>query len=559
MAKHAHGSNALDWAYYWEHNAPDKPYLTQPLGNGGVKEYTWKQALDEARRMAAHLRGLNLPAKSQVALVSKNMAHWIIADLAIWMSGHVTVPVYPTLSAEGAQQILEHSEAKLLFVGKLDDWDGMKGGVPEGLPMIALPLSPPVNAPKWDEIIREHEPISDSPVPKGEELATIIYTSGSTGVPKGVMHTFDTMAAISHASEDLMAKPEDRMLSYLPLAHSYERTWVEVASMYSGMHLYFAESLDTFVQDLQRARPTIFVSVPRLWVRFQLGVWSKVPEEKLNKLLKIPVVSWLVKRKVLKGLGLDKVRLAASGSAPLPPDVLVWYRRLGLNLLEGYGMTENSSYSHASRSGRSRIGYVGDSQPSVETRISDNGEILVKSPGTMIGYFKAPDLTREVLTEDGWLHTGDMGEVDDHGRLRITGRLKELFKTSKGKYIAPSPIENKLTNHPMIEQVCVSGENQSQPYALVLLSDEARAKAQSEAGRKAIEAALQAHLEAVNQTLEHHERLDFLAVVKDNWLTENGFLTPTMKVRRSIIENAYAGLTAGWYAEQKPVVWQSAA
>jgi long-subunit acyl-CoA synthetase (AMP-forming) len=236
-------------------------------------------------------------------------------------------------------------------------------------------------------------------------------------------------------------------------------------------------------------------------------------------------------------------------------ELMTWYRRLGLELLEGYGMTENFACSHATRPGRVRVGYVGEPYAGVDCRISDEGEVQVKSPGMMKGYFKAPELTAEAFTPDGYLRTGDRGEIDELGRLRITGRVKELFKTSKGKYVAPAPIEGKLGNHPAIEAVCVGGLGRPQPYGLIMLGVEARR--QLVATRANVEAALAAHLRAVNAELEAHETLAFVAVVHDEWQIENGFLTPSMKIRRAVIERTYEPLLDRWYAERSAVVWQA--
>ncbi|MEC9083315.1 MAG: AMP-binding protein, partial [Pseudomonadota bacterium] len=423
----------LDMVYHWEATSPNSLYMTQPIGDGKVVEYTWGRAVDEARRMAAYLKSLNLPEKSRIGLISKNCAQWVMTDWAIWMAGHISVPLYPTLNADTVNYILNHAECDVLFVGKLDDWDSMKSGVPESVRCISYPLSPPNDFETWDDIVAKYPPLEGKTRRDQEELATIVYTSGSTGRPKGVMLSFNNMAfAAAGGIETLGVGPGERMLSYLPLAHVFERTFVELGSLYSGFQLYFAESLDTFVQDLQRARPTLFLSVPRLWVKFQHGVLQKVPKQKLDRLLKIPVVNKLIKKKVLKGLGLDKVKLAGSGSAPLSNDVLDWYRNLGLELLEGYGMSENFAYSHMNKPGRTRTGYVGEALPGVEVKISEQGEVLVKSPATMMGYYKDEEKTAEAFTEDGFLKTGDKGEIDEMGRLKLTGRIKEIFKTSKG-------------------------------------------------------------------------------------------------------------------------------
>ena len=547
----------LDMVYHWEKAKANSVYMTQPIGGGKTVDYTWGRAVDEARRMASYLKSLNLPEKSRIGLISKNCAHWIMTDWAIWMAGHISVPLYPTLNADTVNYILNHAECEVVFVGKLDDWDMMKPGVPESVRCISFPLSPPNDFETWDDIVAKYPPLEENVQRDANELATIVYTSGSTGKPKGVMLSFYNMAyAAEGGMEVLGVGSEERMLSYLPLAHVFERTFVELASLYAGFHLYFAESLDTFVQDLQRAQPTLFLSVPRLWVKFQHGVLQKLPKKKLDRLMKIPVVNKLIKKKILKGLGLDKVKLAGSGSAPLASDVLDWYRNLGLELLEGYGMSENFAYSHMSKPGRSRTGYVGESAPGVETRISPEGEIQIKSPATMMGYYKDEEKTREAFTEDGFLKTGDKGEIDEMGRLKITGRIKEIFKTSKGKYIAPAPIENRLMSHDAIEMVCVSGANQTQPHALVMLGEEARPKMADEAFRNEIEESFKKLIADVNKTVDPHEQLAFITVVSDEWSIENSFLTPTMKLKRNVVEDAYQETVDKWYAQRQPVIWQ---
>jgi long-subunit acyl-CoA synthetase (AMP-forming) len=549
---------ALDDAYRWEKEAPDQLWMTQPIGNGKVETYTWAQAMDQVRRMAAHLKSLDLEPGSHIGLISKNCAHFIFADLAIWMAGHVSVALYPTLNAETIRYILEHSESKLLFVGKLDGWKGIQKGIPGDMPCISLPLAPPTDYESWNSITERTEPLQGNPSRGAEELAIIVYTSGSTGRPKGVMHNFGAIAASVDGAEQIFhANSKDRMLSYLPLAHVFERFFLEVQGFRAGLQLFFAESLDTFVADLNRAQPTIFISVPRLWLKFQLGVFHKLPPEKLARLLRIPLLNRVIKKKVLTGLGLQHVRLAASGSAPIPPDLIQWYRDLGLELLEGYGMSEDFAYSHASHPGRGRVGYVGNPMPGVDVKISEEGEILIKSPGNMMGYYKQPELTAECYAEDGYFKTGDRGERDEEGRLKITGRVKELFKTSKGKYVAPVPIENLLNNNNHVELCCVSGSGHPQPFALVLLAEEIRPKLSDPSVRAAIEAELEAELKQVNQEVEAFERLQFLAVVKDPWLIENGFLTPTMKMKRSMIEDTYGPKMDDWYGAGQKVVWEA--
>ena len=549
---------ALQRMYQWEKTTPDKTVFTQPMGGGQVREWTWKQAMDEVRRMAAYLKGLNLEPGSRIAMLAKNTAHWMMADWAIWMAGHVSVPLYPTLAAGTVRQILEHSESKLLFVGKLDVWDDMKAGVPEGLPMVTLPLAPWVDSARgWEEIIGKTAPLAGSPVRPADELCTLIYTSGTTGMPKGVMHSFGTFAwSITSGLKRVPLDQRGRVLSFLPLAHVAERMVVEHGLLATGMHVFFAESLETFVSDIQRARPTVFFAVPRLWVKFQQGVQAKMPPEKMARLLKIPILRGIVKKKVLAGLGLDQAFWAAGGAAPMPPSVLAWYRSLGLDIVEVYGMTENCGLSHSTVLGKPRPGTVGTTYEGVQCRTDPaTGEIQVKGECVMLGYYKQPEVTRETFTADGWLKTGDKGTIDAEGNLKITGRVKDLFKTGKGKYVAPAPIENKLATHAAIEACCVTGANLGQPLGLLMLNPDAAAKARDAAGRKALEASLAEHLKAVNAQLDPHEQMDCLVVTADPWSVENDILTPTMKVKRNKIEDLFARNYENWVASRKKVVW----
>ena len=548
---------ALQRLYHWERSAPGRVVLSQPQGGGVVRDFTWAQVLDETRRMAAHLQGLGFAPGSRIAILSKNCAHWLMADFAIWMAGFVSVPLYPTLAAGTVRQILEHSEAKLLFVGKLDGWAAMQPGVPAGLPCIGMPLAPPNDFTAWDAIIKTTAPLSGEPVRDGAELATIMYTSGTTGNPKGVMHSFATFGwSTASALKRIPLNHEGRILSYLPLAHVAERTIVEHCLLATSMHVFFAESLDTFAADLQRARPTVLFSVPRLWVKFQQGVSAKMPPEKLALMLKIPILRGIVRKKILSALGLQDCQFAAGGAAPMPPELLRWYAGLGLLIVEVYGMTENCGVSHATLPGVPRPGTVGMAYDGVQSRIDPvTGEIQMKSPGVMLGYYKEPGLTLEATTADGWLRTGDRGQLDGEGNLRITGRVKDLFKTSKGKYVAPAPIEDKLVMNGAIEACVVTGANLGQPLGIVMLNADAVAKSHDTTQRQALEASLVAHLAAINGTLDPHERLDCLVVVSEPWTVDNGFITPTFKIKRNRIEEVYGAMFEGWEGARRPVVW----
>ncbi len=555
---------ALQRLYHWERSAGSTVTLTQPMGGADLKDFTWAQVGDQVRRMAAFLKAKGAaegwPADAKVAILSKNCAWWLMSDLAIWMAGYISVPLYPTLAPETITQILTHSEARFLFVGKLDGWEGMKPGVPAGLPGASYALSPD-DAKRsyegWDAICARTEPLQGEPTRGADELCTLIYTSGTTGLPKGVMHNFGAFAwSVDAGLKRIPLTGSDRMLSYLPLAHVVERTLVEHGWLRTGMRVYFAESLDTFAADLQRALPTVFFSVPRLWVKFQQGVQAKMPQHKLDKLLRLPLIGGLVRKKILKALGLNQCKFAAGGAAPMPVALLEWYAKLGLHINEGYGMTENLALSHLTEPGKNQRGTVGPAYPGVEVRIDpDSGELQMRSPAVMLGYYKAPEQTREAFTSDGWLRTGDKASQDPNGCVRITGRVKDLFKTSKGKYVAPAPIEDKLGMNPNIEACCVAGANMGQPLGIAMLSPQGVARASTEAERTALMAELSKHLDDVNARLDPHEQLDALVVIQTPWTVDNGFITPTFKVKRNRIEEVYASKFEAWVGKRAKVLF----
>ncbi len=552
---------ALERLYFWEKSAPTRVALTQPMGEGVTLDLTWGEVGQQVRRMATFLQAQGWEPGSKVAILSKNCAWWMMTDLAIWMAGYVSVPLYPTLAHDTVHQILTHSEAKACFIGKLDGWEGMKPGVPANLPCFSYPLSPAdavKNYPSWDAICKVNKPLKGNPTRAADDLATLIYTSGTTGVPKGVMHSFGNFAwALDAGIKRLPMGPDDRMLSYLPLAHVVERVLVEHGWLRTGMHIFFADSLETFAADLQRSRPTIFFSVPRLWVKFQQGIHHKMPPAKLNRLLSIPILGGIVRRKVMKALGLDQCRIAAGGAAPMPIALLQWYSKLGLNINEGYGMTENLAVSHITEPGKNQQGTVGPAYDGVEQRIDEQtGEIQMRSPALMLGYYKAQEQTQDAMTADGWLRTGDKGKIDAQGLLHITGRVKDLFKTGKGKYVAPAPIEDRLSMHESIEACVVTGANLGQPLGLLMLGAEYMVKIKDPAARSALEASLTDHLRSVNAKLDPHEKLKCLVVMSTAWTVDNDLITPTFKVKRNRIEDLYAKYYEAWESSGKKVIWQ---
>lgn len=538
----------LTMLYKREAETPNSHYMAQPTADG-IKTFTWLQTMTLARKLAARINTYRYPKGTRIALLGKNTAEWIIADIAIMMAGHVSVPIFSTAGKDTISFVLQHAECPMMFIGKLDNGKAAKEAVGDDLVTIGFPY-PSIEAKvSWDEFI-DIEPLDKNPVPDLNDIMTIIYTSGSTGQPKGVVHTFQTICwAAQNSLNALNVTSKDRVMSYLPLAHITERVLVQLASFYSGTTLYFVESLETFTRDVSACQPTLFISVPRLWTKFQMGVLAKIPQKKLNFLLSIPFVGKKIAQKIRNQLGLGSARLWASGSAPLAPATIEWFHKIGIDISEGWGMTENCAYGTSSVPFRTdKIGAIGSAYGGVTIRIAEDGEIQVKAPCNMIGYYKDEEKTAEVFTADQYLRTGDKGVMDDEGFVYITGRLKDIFKTEKGKYVAPAPIEAKIMETSIVEQVCVTGTNLPQPIALLVLSAEAQTHS-----KDLVTQTLHHTLLSVNGNLESHQRLDRIVILKEEWSIENDLLTPTLKVKRHVIEEKFKSLILSQHTEK--VVW----
>ncbi|HTX39752.1 MAG TPA: AMP-binding protein [Bryobacteraceae bacterium] len=549
----------LQRIYQWERERPETIFLTQPYGGGKVRDWTWSQAVSEIRRIANWLKTQQWEPGSRVAILSRNCAWWVMADLAIWMAGHVTVPIYPSLKAQSIRRLLEHCEAKACFLGATDEREAALAGIPAGVEIVRFPTAGPDDGPGWEVLVSANSPVHGHPVRDAGDLATIMYTSGTTGTPKGVMHTFGALAYDGKTLADLIKLTDkERVLSYLPLAHIVERAGMQGTALYLGYHIFFSEGIETFLADLARARPTIFLSVPRLLLKFQQGVFAKIPERRLERLLRIPVLNRPVKKRILRKLGLGTVQNAASGAAPLPPEILQWYRKLGLNLVEGYGMTE-TLITHVPAPGSVRVGYVGAAIPGVEAKLDEHQELLIRSPMNMTGYYKDPEGTRACFTTDGFFRTGDLARIEPDGQLRIIGRVKEQFKTSKGKYVMPTPIESQLLAHPVVDACCLMGAGLPRPFAVVLLAEEARKVTAHPSERAAVEQTLLDLMNTVNTQLDPHEQLGFVAVAQGPWTVGNGFVTPTLKIKRNVLERRYQPCIDDWMRQNRAVVWESPA
>lgn len=545
----------LAFFYEWEQNTPEAIFLRQPTGDVWV-ETSYREAGQIARKMATALLSKGYPPGSNIGIISKNCAQWILADLAIQMAGHVSVPFFPNLSAEQFKEVLGLSEIKLLFAGKLEFWH--PESVPTGLDVIRFPhyagnIRVEIGE-EWNAVLVQHAALEGQPLPALSDLWTILFTSGTTGQPKGVMLPHRAAASIlrnEQLNHDLgiFRLPAFRFFSFLPLNHVAERIAVESACFLTGGVISFGESLDTFAKNLQGTRPTFFFAVPRIWSKFQSAILKKLPPKRLDLLLSLPVLGGLLRKKIKAGLGLDQAQVILTGAAPTSESLKAWYSKLGIQLRDVYGMTETSGAITVIPTQQGRAGSVGKPVSNVQFKIVEGtGELCVKMPWMMTGYFRDEALTAATL-KDGWLHTGDRARADADGYLYIIGRVKDSFKTTKGEFVVPGPIEEAFSQNLMIEQVCLVGSGLPQPLVLVVLSEHGRTVAEEKLLEK-----MERELKEVNASLASHARVSTMVVMKEEWTVDNHLLTPTLKVRRSKIDARFEDKYAGWHANPSPVI-----
>lgn len=522
----------------WAEKTPDKVYLRQPVDRV-IHEKTWARVHDEVLRLAAGFRSLGLKKGDVVAILGKNTAEWFITDFALGAAGLIPAPIYFTAGEDTIRFVMEHSEAKAIVLGKLDDTAPAKAGIPDEVITIAQPYKTMDCDHQMTDLIANNAPLTEVNRPDMEDKFSLLYTSGTTGDPKGIMVSFRNIGySASTAVAALNYTPDDRLISYLPLAHITERAMVQHVGLYHGCTVSFTESLDTFAEDVRNAAPTVFISVPRLWMKFQSGILAKMPQNKLNVFLKIPVLKNIVKKKLRAALGLTNARLCGSGAAPISPAVLEWFSNLGINITEGYGMSETSGLSAVQYPfEHTKIGTNGRAAKGTLMKIAPDGELLIGGDGVVKGYYKDADKTADTF-RDGWLHTGDKGEIDADGCLKITGRVKEIFKTAKGKYVAPLRIESMMQENPYVEQICVMGMGLPQPVAVIVMAEGAI----ETQGAAQVQANLTKTFTSVNARLESHEKLSHIVVAKDPWTVENGLLTPTLKTKRGLLEKKYGDM-----------------
>ncbi|MEI8074575.1 MAG: AMP-binding protein [Bacteroidota bacterium] len=533
----------------FEQSKPNDLFLSEPV-NLVYQNFSWQSAGEEIRKMVSAIHSMGLQKGDKIAILSKNCAYWVMADMAIMMAGCVSVPLYPNISPNQLNEILLHSDSKLIFLGKLDDPEKMRNAVPNHMIQICFPFYPIALCKTWTDITKEQEPIIGKPQIDVDALACIIYTSGTTGQPKGVMHTYRAMnfavAAFLKANPTIQT---EIFFSYLPLCHVAEKMLVECGTLFTGSSMYFIESMERFSTNLRDTQPTMFLAVPRIWEKMQEEMLKKMPQKKLNRILSIPLVSTIFKKIIRKKLGLSKAHFIFTGASPINKALLIWYSKLGITILEAYGMTENLALSHANRKNATSFGTVGTPYPEVSVRIAGDQEIQIKSAASMLGYYKEPELSAACF-EDGYLKTGDQGSIDSEGFLTITGRIKDQFKTSKGKYISPAPIESQLLTNSYIDQACVVGHAMPHALAICILSESAR-----NLDKIQISNDLSAFLKSVNAELEHHERIAKLVLIAEEWTIENAILTPTLKIKRKTIDERYQSNYINWSNSPELVIF----
>ena len=549
----------FDFPFYkWEEKLKNKPFLKQPFGDLW-ENYTWEQVGNMARKLSTGLKSMGLPEKSHIGLVSKNCREWIIADLAISMSGHISVPFFPTLKSYEIEKLLDFGDVSALFVGKLENWEEMKQGVRDDMPIIAFPHykdhSKVSEGKQWYDFINEFDAQTEDFKPKLKDIWTIIFTSGTTGDPKGVVLTYETLYNTKRITEDgnplkVDFSGNNDFISYMPLNHIFERVVIEHSAFRFGGTISFVESLETFGQNLNDVKPTAFQGVPRIYSKFQEKILMKMSQKKLSTLLKIPIISFIIKKKLRGALGMSRVRSLVTGAAAMPLELLDWYKSIGIYITNGYGMTENcatcTNLNPYQPLGR---GSVGKATSGVDLKISEQGEILMKGPFTLTCYYKNEEITNQTL-RDGWLYTGDKGYIDDDGFLYITGRVKDIFKTSKGKYIEPGVLEAYFGNINEFSQLCVVGLACDQPLLMAVPSELAIKNKES------VSIKLAKILEEVNEKLDNYKKISKIILVKEDWVPENGMTTPTLKIKRAKIDEKFSDKYGEWEKSENTVIWE---
>lgn len=582
----------------------DKEFLKYKRENIWMS-ITWNEFGKMVRNFSAGLLISGMNKGETVCLLSNNRPEWIISDFGILSIGAITVPIYPTLLAKDVAYIINHCEAKILIVEnqmQLDKVISVKENLPNLQKIIVFDeyRSDEKIVMSFEEVLKEGEKylsqnssIFEEKIKncKEEDIATIVYTSGTTGPPKGSIITHSNIMFICNSCKKIwsMINDTDTHLSYLPLSHVYERVAAEFFGIYNGGTCYYARSYETLSEDVKDAKPTLFMGVPRVYekvyqrilaniensppLKKKIFYWAvnvgkkyiKLDQEKkripLSLSLKYKIADKLVYKKLREALG-GKVKYLVSSAAPLSKEIQEFFNACGFRLFEGWGMTETTGPSTLNTPLEYKIGTVGKAIPGVEIKIADDGEILIKGGNVFKGYYKQEEDTKEAL-EDGWMHTGDIGEIDEDGYLKITDRKKDIIITAGGKNIAPQNIENLLKTNPLIQEAVVIGDKKPYLTTLIVLAREEIEKYAKEKDiefknyndlvkHPEIQKLAQEIIEEKNKDLAQFETIKKFTIMPEEFSIETGELTPTLKVKRKVVYEKFKDIIEGMYKEAPP-------
>lgn len=533
----------------------DRVYLRQPFQDVWT-ELTWSQVMNKARRVAQFLYDQGFKKGDKFSIYSKNCAEWFITDFGLTLAGMINVPLFGNQHPDSIKYILEHAEIKMVFVGKLDDHQHARKNIPEHMKTAGFDYHPDLNVDFTFEDMMKADPIQEVIMPEANDMYTIIYTSGTSGNPKGAVYNHDRIANyLEVVGRDVLILTPVRyhhFVSYLPLAHVYERSAVEMISLTVPCDVSFVESLDKFADNLQEIQPTMFTAVPRIWGVFQQKIEHKLPPKKMNILLKIPLISSLIKKKVKSGLGFERCKNFVSGASHLPVSIIEFFDKLDIQIQEGYGQTENLAYVTLNPLDNRCIGYVGTPRTEVALDMGEEGELLTKTNCLMNGYYKEPKKSKEQFDERGYLRTGDIAQLDENQNVKILGRLSENFKNQKGEFIAPTPIETEFSSNALVDQLCLVGRGLPSNVMVVTLAQTVHPRNKDKFANY-----LKETMHKVNAKLASYEKISHVFVCKDVWTPENGFLTPTLKVKRPAVEEAHQSILERAVEQRNQVVWET--
>ena len=527
----------LDLFWHWAGLHPDQPFVTQ-MEQGGWRTTTWGEAAIQIRKiMAALIDLLGRDTDERIVILGQNSLHWYLADLAGQAAGQIVAGVLTTSLPEQVAHCFRLTGAKLLFLGPCENWAAVRDSVPEDVYIVAMPgVDEPRASATWDQILAKFPPVEDIRSPDIDKPRNIIFTSGTTGLPKAVVHSLRSVTAAIAPFVEFDDMRGVRFINYLPMGHGAERIVVGYQMISTGGQIVLSNGPKTFLEDMALAKVDWFIAPPRLWLAYQkMTVHALGGEAIVNRLLDDPATAWEVGEKFRELLSLSADSFLANGTAPLSAEVHDWFSRAGVRIYNTYGQSEISPITLNTPRGN-KVGSVGTVAYGAEIRLSPAGEILVRAPGCMLGYYNMPEKTAETIV-DGWVHTGDRGTVDEDGFYYIIGRLSEEFKTSKGKFVAPVPIEGAMAKNELIAQQMLCGRGMAQTVALIVLSENA-----ARYTKKEIEDSIYETVINVNEKQEKHAQIALIIICKDNWTSENKLMSQMGKILRNQIEEKYRNL-----------------